>query len=213
MNVAPIIALPILVLMAAPPVAANPYIWTNGAPSNLNWSAANNWSPGLPPKALNTDVIRLDPKRHPRDSPPGSRRSAGVFHLGNRQQSQPQQSKSVPRSGSRWHPELAGIPLWPQSPRGRFDPGPSSGLDRGGKPACRPFSRLSRCQFLSRLRGGSLGRSGTQRSMESGSSGLSRIGGGPGRILFPILSFPPARSNGAQGILPHPLQGSHQPSE
>jgi hypothetical protein len=47
----------ILALATTAPLAANPYVWTNGAPADLNWSTANNWLPGLPPKALTTDVI------------------------------------------------------------------------------------------------------------------------------------------------------------
>lgn len=51
-------------LAATGPLAANPYVWTNGAPADLNWSNANNWLPGLPPKALTTDII-LAGDQHP----------------------------------------------------------------------------------------------------------------------------------------------------
>lgn len=54
----------ILALAATAPLAANPYVWTNGAPADLNWSNANNWLPGLPPKALTTDII-LAGNQHP----------------------------------------------------------------------------------------------------------------------------------------------------
>jgi hypothetical protein len=48
-----------LFLATAAPLTANPYVWTGaGSTFNIyNWSHANNWIQGVPPKTLTTDII------------------------------------------------------------------------------------------------------------------------------------------------------------